>query len=95
MRPEEEPTTATIYIKPTATNSLDWLSQNSQTDGSQSLKTHLLCATVPRTRSFNIKTSFGNKQQFKKRKEPFKGRTLVFYKTTVLVFTKKVVRGHS
>lgn len=43
-------------------NSLGWLLQKSQTDGSPSLKTHLSCATVPQICSFNNKTSFGNKQ---------------------------------
>lgn len=55
-----EPTTATIYINVTATNSSDWLSQNSQVDGFLITKTtSFMCYS---TLNINNKTSFGNKQ---------------------------------
>lgn len=82
-----------MYMKSTATNSLDWLLQNSQTDGSQSLKQvfhvlqHPKYAALMTRFTLAINSHPGNKEV------PFKGCTVHWY-FTKHVFYKNVVTGH-
>lgn len=78
-----KPKTATVYINFAATNSLDWLLQ-------KLMKTHPSCAAVHWMSRFNNRLPLTTNND-SRITEPSNGSTSVFYKTTIWIFTKKLV----